>query len=95
MDENWVLMSNSMMSFVLLTFKAGFYLGLGVGLGLRLGLGVVLGLGLGSELALGQGESCVKNISTRIYSNYRFAQTGKPDKNKRSVLSSKFFPRIR
>ena len=46
-----------------------FYLGLGVGLGLRLGFGVVLGLGLGSELALGQGESCVKYISTRIYTN--------------------------
>ena len=52
------------MSFVSLTFKEGFYLGLGVGLGLRLGLGVVLGLG--SELALGLGESWVLYISTRI-----------------------------
>ena len=59
-----------------------------------MGLGVVLGLGLGSELALGQGESCVKYISTRIYWNQSFAQTGKPDKDKRSVSSSKFFPNL-
>ena len=59
-----------------------------------MGLGVVLGLGsgLGSGLASGLGESWVKYISTRIYSNLSFAQTGKPDKDKRSVSSSKFLP---
>ena len=68
-DDVGVLFSNSLMSFVLPSFKAGFYLGLGVGLGLRLGLGVVLGLGFGSGLALGLGESWVLYISTQIYSN--------------------------
>ena len=60
-----VLISNSLMSFVLLTFLAGFYLGLGVGLGAI--KGVVLGLGSG--LALGLDERWVLYISTRIYSN--------------------------